>query len=54
MIDLGDTVARKIVIADLVKMVERGDRIAPAGSIVGVHVDNVHRLSAMGLATVFN
>jgi hypothetical protein len=54
MIDLGDTAARKIVIADLVRMVERGDRIAPVGSIVGVHVDNVHRLSATGLATVFN
>jgi hypothetical protein len=54
MIDLDDTAARKIVIADLVRMVERGDKIAPAGSIVGVHVDNVHRLGAAGVATVFN
>jgi hypothetical protein len=54
MIDLGDTAARKVVIADLVRMVEQGDRIAPGGSIIGVHLDNVHRLSAVGLATVFN
>jgi hypothetical protein len=54
MIDLRDPSARKIVIADLVRMVEQGDRIAPNGSIVGVHVDNVDRLSAAGLATVFN
>jgi hypothetical protein len=54
MIDLDDPTARKIVVADLVKMVEQGDRIAPDGSIVGIHLDNVHRLSAAGLATVFN
>jgi len=54
MIDLEDPAARKIVIADLVKIVEQGDRIAPNGSIVGVHVDNVHMLGAAGLATVFN
>jgi len=54
MIDLEDPAARKIVIADLVKIVEQGDRIAPDGSIVGVHVDNVHMLGAAGLATVFN
>jgi hypothetical protein len=54
MIDLGDSAARKVVIADLVRMVEQGDRIAPGGSIVGVHLDNVHRLNAAGLATVFN
>jgi hypothetical protein len=53
-IDLSDPAARKILIADLVRMVEQGDRIAPNGSIVGVHVDNVDRLSAAGLATVFN
>jgi hypothetical protein len=53
-IDLDDPTTRKIVVADLVRLVEQGDRIAPDGSIVGVHVDNVHRLSAAGLAAVFN
>jgi hypothetical protein len=54
MIELGDPAARRVVIADLVRMVEQGDRIAHGGSIVGVHLDNVHRLNAAGLATVFN
>jgi hypothetical protein len=53
-IDLNDPAARKVVIEDLVTMVHQGDEIAPDGSIVGVHLDNVHRLSAQGLANVFN
>jgi hypothetical protein len=53
-IDLNDPAARKIVIEDLVTTVQQGDEVAPAGSIVGVHLDNVHRLSAQGLADVFN
>jgi hypothetical protein len=54
LIDLSDQAARKIVIEDLVMMVRQGDEVAPDGSIVGVHLDNVHRLSAQGLADVFN
>jgi hypothetical protein len=53
-IDLNDPAARKIVIDDLVMIVLRGDAVAPDGSIVGVHLDNVHRLDAQGLADVFN
>jgi hypothetical protein len=53
-IDLNDPAARKIVIEDLVMIVLRGDEVAPDGSIVGVHLDNVHRLGAQGLADVFN
>ena len=53
-IDLDDPATRKIVIEDLVTIVQQGDQVAPAGSIVGVHLDNVHRLGAQGLADVFN
>jgi hypothetical protein len=53
-IDLNDPASRKIVIDDLVTIVQKGDEIAPNGSIVGVHLDNVHRLSAQRLADVFN
>ncbi len=53
-IDLDDPAARKIVIDDLVAIVKQGDKVAPVGSIVGVHLDNVHRVSAQGLADVFN
>ena len=42
------------MIEDLVALARRGDEVAPAGSIVGVHLDNVHRLKAPGLADVFN
>ena len=54
MIDLNDPVARNVVIGDLVAIVQQADRLAPDGSIVGVHLDNVHRLNAQGLADVFN
>jgi hypothetical protein len=53
-IDLNDPAARKIVIEDLVTMVRHGDEVAPDDSIVGIHLDNVHRLDADGLAGVFN
>jgi hypothetical protein len=53
-IDLHDAAVRKIVIEGLVAIVQRGDELAPPGSIVGVHLDNVHRLGAQGLAGVFN
>jgi hypothetical protein len=53
-IDLNNPAVRKIVVADLVGIVRQGDRLAPSGSIVGVHLDNVHRLDADGLARMFN
>jgi hypothetical protein len=53
-IDLVDPAARKIVVEDLVAMVQHAGKIAPDGSIVGVHLDNVHRLPAQALADVFN
>jgi hypothetical protein len=53
-LDLEDPGTRKIVIADLVAIVQRGDKAAPGGAIVGVHLDNVHKLTAEGLAAVFN
>src|SRR5262249_29010297 len=45
-IRLDDPAARKIVIDDLLMIVKKGDKLAPEGSIVGVHLDNVHRLGA--------
>jgi hypothetical protein len=53
-INLNDPAVRKIVVADLVEIVRQGDRLAPPGAIVGVHLDNVHRLEADGLARMFN
>lgn len=53
-IDLTDPQARKIVVADMVALVRQADQRAPAGATVGVHLDNVHRLDATGLARVFN
>jgi hypothetical protein len=53
-IDLDDPETRKLVVADLIEIVRQGDQLAPDGSIVGVHLDNVHRLDADGLAKVFN
>ena len=54
MIDLTDAAARKIVVDDLLKLAQHADGIAPASSIIGVHLDNVHKLDARGLADVFN
>jgi hypothetical protein len=54
MIDLTDAAARKIVVDDLLKLARHADEIAPASSIIGVHLDNVHKLDARGLADVFN
>jgi hypothetical protein len=53
-LDLNDAVTRKLVVADLVEIVQQGDKLAPEGSIVGVHLDNVHKLDAAGLARMFN
>jgi len=53
-IDLDDPAARKIVIEDLIAILRQADESAPAGSIIGVHLDNVHNLNAQGLADVFN
>jgi hypothetical protein len=54
MIDLANPANRKIVVDDLIKMMRHGDDIAPDGSIIGVHLDNVHKLDAQGLAGLFN
>jgi hypothetical protein len=53
-IDLADAAARKVVVDDLLKLARHADEIAPASSIIGVHLDNVHKLDARGLADVFN
>jgi len=53
-IDLNDPATRKTVIDDLIALVRKGDEVAPAHAVVGVHLDNVHRLGAPGLADVFN
>jgi hypothetical protein len=53
-INLNNPETRRIVIEDLVAIVQQGDKVAPDGSIVGVHLDNVDRLKAQGLADVFN
>jgi hypothetical protein len=53
-IDLNDPAARRIVIEDLVAIVQQADGAAPDGSIIGVHLDNVHKLDAQGLADLFN
>ena len=54
LIRLDDPAARKIVVDDLLMIVKKADKLAPAGSIVGVHLDNVHRLGAQEVADVFN
>lgn len=53
-LDLKDPATRKIVIEDLVAIVQQGDEVAPPDAIVGVHLDNVHKLTAEGLAALFN
>lgn len=54
MLDLTDAATRKIVVDDLIGMMRYADEIAPEGSIIGVHLDNVHKLDAQGLAQLFN
>jgi len=49
-LDLEDEDVREIVVDDLVRLVRKADKIAPAGAAVGVHLDNVHKLRADGLA----
>jgi hypothetical protein len=53
-IDLTDPAVRKIVVDDMIGLVKQADQWAPSGSIVGVHLDNVHRLDAGVLAELFN
>ena len=53
-IDLNDPRTRKIVVADLLRIVQWADKLAAKGATVGVHLDNVHKLDADGLATIFN
>ena len=53
-LDLNDPQTRKLVVADLIEIVQQGVKLAPEGSIVGVHLDNVHKLDADGLAKMFN
>jgi hypothetical protein len=53
-IDLTDPAVRKIVVDDMIGLVKQADQWAPSGSIVGVHLDNVHRLDAGALAELFN
>ena len=53
-LDLKDARTRKIVVDDLVGIVQIGDRLASPGAIVGVHIDNVHKLDADSLAALFN
>jgi hypothetical protein len=53
-IDLSDEMNRKIVIADLVQILQHADQVAPKGSVIGVHVDNLHRVEPVLLAQIFN
>lgn len=53
-IDLNDPQTRNIVIEDLVAMMQHADETTPHGAVIGVHLDNVHRLDAQGVADVFN
>src|ERR1700730_5710804 len=48
-IDLTDAAARKVVVDDLLKLAQHADGIAPASSIICVHLDNVHKLDRRGL-----
>lgn len=52
--DRPNPIVRKIVVGDLVRIVERGDKMAPVDSIVGIHLDNVHMLGTQALADTFN
>jgi hypothetical protein len=54
MVDLNYSRARRIVVTDLIQLVQRADELAPQESTVGVHLDNVHRLDADGIAAIFN
>lgn len=53
-LDLEDEEVREILIEDLIGLIRKADKIAPPGATVGVHVDNVHKLRADGLADLFN
>jgi hypothetical protein len=53
-IDLTDPMNRTIVITDLIKILQLADQVAPKGSAIGVHVDNLHRIDTDALAKFFN
>jgi hypothetical protein len=53
-LDLEDEEVRKILVEDLVGLIRKADKLAPPGASVGVHLDNVHKLRAAGLAVLFN
>ena len=53
-LDLNDPKTRAIIVADLVGVIRKADQEAPRGATVGVHLDNVHKLDADGLARIFN
>lgn len=53
-LDLEDPEVREILVDDMIGLMRKADEIAPAGSTVGVHLDNVHKLRSEGLADLFN
>jgi len=53
-VDLYDPAVRRIVVGDLVEMMQRANKIMPPRSWIGVHIDNVHTLTAEGIAAVVN
>jgi hypothetical protein len=53
-INLEDARVRQIVVADLLAMVQNADKLMPARSTIGVHVDNVHGLDEGGIAALIN
>jgi hypothetical protein len=53
-VDLYEPAVRKIIVADLVAMVQQADKTLPTRSVIGVHVDNVHKLDERGIAALFN
>jgi hypothetical protein len=53
-LDLEDPEVRKIIVDDMIGLMQRADKIASAGASIGVHLDNVHKLRADGLADLFN
>jgi hypothetical protein len=53
-IDLNEPATRKIVVEDIVVLMQHADETTPPGAIIGMHLDNVHRLDARGLAEFLN
>jgi hypothetical protein len=53
-IELNDPATRAIVVADLVRNMQYADQLAPKGSSIGVHLDNIHKYDPEALARIFN